>query len=125
MKIEEIQKIVSASLYRIIVDPIEVDEQSKGGLMYASETKENQKYLRYYGQVISMGPLVFSQDKFLDADGVRHRGCEVGDWIAYGQHTGIDICILEGEDVLRLRTINDDQVLAVIHDISQVKIPLV
>ena len=125
MKTEELQKIVSASLYRIIVDPIEIEEYTEVGIKYAKETIEAQQYLRYYGQVISMGPLAYSDDRFVDAEGFRHRGCEVGDWIVYGQHTGVDICVREGENVRRMRAINDDQVIAVIHDISQVKIPLV
>ncbi len=124
-KIEQLQKVVGASLYRIIIDPIEPETESEGGLKYTNETIQAQEYLRYYGQVVSIGPLAFSDEKFVDVNGNRIRACEVGDWIVYGRHAGHDICVREGRDVRRMRAINDDEVIAVIHDIEQVKIPLV
>lgn len=123
--LEELRSVSSAALWRIIVDPIEPETESEGGVKYTTETIESQKYLRYYGRVVDIGPLAFTGERFRDSNGNQIRACEVGDWIVYGQHTGIDICIREGKDVRRMRAINDDHVLAVIHDIEQVKIPLV
>lgn len=124
-RLAALRKVVSAAEYRIIVDPIEPETESEGGLKYTQETIDAQQYLRYYGQVVDIGPLCFSQEKFKLPDGTRIRGCEIGDWIVYGQHTGVDICVREGKNVRRMRAINDDNVLAVIHDLDQIKIPLV
>ena len=75
---EEIQKVVGASLWRIVVDPIEPETESESGFKYPQETIDAQNYLRYYGKVVSMGPLCFTGDRFKDAEGNPVRACEVG-----------------------------------------------
>ena len=117
-----------ASLWRILIDPIEIKTHYEGGKIELPDSVvEAQQYLRYIGQVIDIGPLAFTADQFRDSHGTLIRPCEVGDWVVYGRNTGSEIyCQAEGQPdkVRNLRLINDDQVLAVATDIDKIKIPL-
>jgi len=116
---------VKASLYRLLVDPIEIQTTYEGSdIELPDSVIQAQEYLRYIGQVIDIGELAFSNASFKDLDGNYVRPCKVGDWIVYGRHTGVDIFVEDGDKVRRLRMINDDQVLGVATDIDRIKIPI-
>ncbi|MCG7931964.1 MAG: co-chaperone GroES family protein [Candidatus Thiodiazotropha lotti] len=115
---------VEASLWRILVDPIPV-ETERGGIALPKETQELQAYRRFVAQVVDIGPLAFTGDRFKDEDGISHPACKVGDWIVMGRNNGIDITLTEGdEDVRTLKLINDDQVLGRVKDITRIYNPL-
>lgn len=115
---------VNASLWRILVDPIEIKTHTDGGFELPRQTIEAQEYLRYVGRVVDIGPLCFMKPDFVGPDGAYVRPCEVGDWIVYGRHAGLEIFVQDGENIRRLRVINDDQVMTRVNDIDRVKIPL-
>ena len=124
---EDIQELpVKAVLWRIIVDPIEIKTKTDSGFDLPQSTIEAQEYLRYVGKVLDIGPLAFQQPQFFDNKGDHHPPCKVGDWVIYGRHTGSEIFIKgTGTNyVQRLKTINDDQILSLVKDIDQVRIPL-
>ncbi len=132
MTTEQEQEVVEepnaleASLWRILVDPLEPETKTKNGIEYAKGTIEEQTYLQYIGKVVSMGPLCFTKaHHFADLDGKMHRACEVGDWIVYGKNTGVQVYVKEGDyGIRRLRVINDDQVLCKVDDVDRLQIPL-
>lgn len=116
---------VQASLWRLLIDPIEIETHSKEGIELPDRVIELQEYKRYIGKVIDIGPLAFCNNQFKDADGQYHRPCEVGDWIIYGRHTGAEVITeSEGDKIRHMRLINDDQVLGLVNDVAQVTIPL-
>lgn len=123
LKRKEITQVpVKASGWRILVEPVAVQEKTDGGIVLSEMNKEAQKYLRHFGQVIDVGPLVYQDPKFKDRLGFVKPFCELGDWVAYGRHAGQDIYIkqfdADGKDigVLPLKLLNDDDILAVIDD---------
>ena len=98
--------------WRLLVMPIEVDEVSSGGIIMAEETKNAQKYNRYVGKVMAVGPDAYEHNKF-----PGDPWCAVGDWICYNQYTGLEAHVrdVNGETVA-LRFVNDDAVLGKAQD---------
>lgn len=114
---------IKASGWRILIEPIAVEEESKGGIVLAEATKEAQRYLRHFGQVLDVGPTAYQDEKFRNRYGEKVPWCKVGDWVNYGRHAGQDIAIKvfdkdgnDTGDVLPLKLVNDDDILAVIDD---------
>lgn len=83
---------------RILVKPIEQENQTPGGIVLPDSAKE----ISMQGQVLAVGPGAMKEG------GARHpMDVEVGDMILYPKYTGIEIkvdsqkrMILKGEDVL-------------------------
>lgn len=93
--------------WRILVEPIRVEEVTTGGIVLPGQTIEAKEHLRYVGKVIAMGPLCYKHSKFEGCE----PWCKVGDWIAYGQYTGHEIRVRTksgGKTVLRI--VNDDTI---------------
>jgi hypothetical protein len=116
-----------ASLWRIVVDPIEIQRYYEGGKIELPDSViDAQQYLRYVGRVVDIGPLAFTAEQFRDHDGNLVKPCEVGDWIIYSRNTGVEIYTQTDKpgEIRQLRIINDDHVLGVVDDIDKIKIPL-
>lgn len=92
--------------YRLLVEPVQVKQETAGGIALPEQAVKAQEYLRYIGKVVAMGPEAYKHQKF---DGAW---CEVGDWIAYGQYAGQELMIRSEDGPKKLRLINDDEVLA-------------
>ncbi len=123
---EVVGNALHATLWRILIDPLEVKSHTDSGFELPQATIDAQAYLQYVGKVVSMGPLCFTKSHhFADSDGKLNRPCEVGDWIVYGRHTGVEVYEKVGERGLRrLRVINDDQILCKVDDLDRMQIPL-
>lgn len=92
--------------YRLLIEPVQVKEQTSGGIALPEQHIKAQEHLRYIGKVVAAGPEAYQHEKFRDA------WCEVGDWIAYGQYAGQELVIRTEDGPRKLRLINDDEVLA-------------
>lgn len=92
--------------YRLLVEPVQVKQETAGGIALPEQAVKAQEYLRYIGKVVAMGPEAYQHDKFHGA------WCEVGDWIAYGQYAGQELMVRSEDGPKKLRLINDDEVLA-------------
>ena len=104
---------IRATLWRIVVDPVDVPTESPGGLKFTEETVTQLKYVRQAGRVVDIGPLAFSGSRFRDDNGVNHRACEVGDLVVYGMSSGAKVRVIDPDDserVLELRVLNDDEI---------------
>jgi len=109
--------------WRILVEPIDVEEVSDGGIVLPEEVQRAKEHLRYIGRVISMGPLCYKHSKFQNPGTTKSdEWCKVGDWIAYGRYDGQDIIVKSEKGRKPLRLLNDDSVLAVIKDPKSVLI---
>lgn len=106
--------------WRILVEPIKIEERSSGGIVLPESAVEAKEHLRYIGRVVSMGPLCYKHAKF-EGGG---PWCEVGDYIAYGAYAGQEVKVHNRSKTkyVALRLINDDEVLAVINDPTSVLI---
>ena len=101
------------ALWRLLIEPIQVEETTRGGIVLAPETQRAKEYLRYVGQVLAIGPGAYQHGKF--------AGCQPdikpGDWVVYQTYSGFDVRVLDAGGTPRtLRFINDDEVMATAPD---------
>ena len=94
--------------YHVLVRPISVKSQTKGGIFIPDSTKEDMSYLTTVGKVIALGDLAYAEkDKF-----PHGPWCEVGDYVCYGKHTGTKM-FYKG---VRLILLFDDQIVMRVED---------
>ena len=94
--------------YHVLVRPISVKSQTKGGIFIPDSTKEDMSYLTTVGQVIALGDLAYAEkEKFPNGP-----WCKVGDYVCYGMHTGTKM-IYKG---VRLILLFDDQIVMQVED---------
>ena len=86
---------------RVVVLPLDEDEQMRGGLYIPDTAKENP----HSGKIVAVGPGKLSEE------GVRiEPDVEVGQTILYGKYSGTEVTV-EGEDYLILR---ESDILAIL-----------
>lgn len=110
--------------WRILVEPIRIEEKTSGGIVLPNQAVEAKEHLRYIGRVVAMGPLCYQHQKFRDADGAAVKWCEIGDHIAYGAYAGQEVKIRNksGDKYVGLKLLNDDEVLCVLPNPDSVMI---
>ncbi len=86
---------------RVVVTPLEDDEQMRGGLYIPDTAKEKPQQ----GKIVAAGP-----GKLSDENERIELDVEVGQTVLYGKYSGTDVTI-DGEDFLILR---ESDILAVI-----------
>ena len=113
-------KIPDPKLWTILIEPIKVEETSRGGIVMAQETQQVMEHLRCVGRVLKLGPLCYADPRFQG-----HAACEQGDWVVYHAYNGLDFEVLDrtGRPV-KLRIINDDEVKATAPDPNALLIPI-
>lgn len=86
---------------RVVVSPLDEDDQMRGGLYIPDTAKEKPSQ----GEVIAVGPGKVSDD------GTRiEMDVSVGDKVLYGKYSGTDVT-LDGEEYLILR---ESDILAIV-----------
>ena len=86
---------------RVVVQPLDEDEQMRGGLYIPDTAKEKPSQ----GKVVAVGPGKISDDGTrLDMD------VSVGDKVLYGKYSGTDVT-LDGQEYLILR---ESDILAIV-----------
>lgn len=108
-----IDKTLQPRGYRILLEPIQIEEVTEGGIVLPSQVQDNEKLLAQIGRVVAMGEQCYDHEKFNG-----HIYCDVGDYVLHGQYVG---CVIEGRDGTRYRLINDDEVLATVSDPNVLK----
>jgi len=94
--------------YHILVRPISIKGETKGGILLPDSTKEDISYLTTVGRVLRLGKLAYKdQDKFPEGP-----WCQETDYIAYGKHVGQKL-FYKG---IRLLLLFDDQVIMKVED---------
>ena len=99
-------KLPKPTGWRLLVLPFKMKEKTKGGLVLAETTLEQQQVASQVGLVMAMGPDCY-KDKERYPDG---PWCKVKDWVMFARYAGSRIKIEGGE----MRLLNDDEVLATI-----------
>ena len=70
--------------FNILVRPVSVKSQTKGGILLPDSTKDDMSYLTTVGKVLALGNLAYlDKDKFPTG-----AWCNVGDHVCYGKHAG-------------------------------------
>jgi co-chaperonin GroES (HSP10) len=94
--------------YHILVRPISIKSETKGGILLPDSTREDISYLTTVGRVLKLGNLAYQdQDKFPNGS-----WCQENDYIAYGKHAGQKL-FYKG---IRLLLLFDDQVIMKVED---------
>ena len=78
---------------RIVVEPVEAEEKTAGGIVLPDTAKEKPQR----GKVVSIGP-----GKLLDSGQRGQLSVSVGDEVIYGKYSGTEIEV-DGHDVKILR----------------------
>ena len=94
--------------YHILIRPISIKSETKGGILLPDSTREDISYLTTVGRVLKLGELAYQDpDKFPDG-----ALCKKNDYIAYGKHVGQKL-FYKG---VRLLLLFDDQVIMKVED---------
>ena len=88
--------------FHILVRPVSVKSQTKGGIYIPDSIKDDISYLTTVGKVLALGDLAYmDKDKFPGG-----AWCSVGDHVYYGKHSGTKL-FYKG---VRLILLFDDQI---------------
>lgn len=106
--------------WRILVEPIPIKEQTKGGILLPDQVKEANQHLNYVGYVVDMGPLCYRHAKFEGGE----PWCQVGDLVAFGQYDGQTQMVRAkgGDAFVKMRMVNDDAILGKLQSVESVLI---
>lgn len=96
--------------YRLMVQPVELEHKTKGGIIIADQSRSDAKYVCYVGKVIATGTDAYQHPKFNGAD----PWCQPGDFVVYGRYAGQEVKVRgESGKLHTFRFVNDDEILAV------------
>ena len=93
--------------YHILVRPVSIKGQTKGGILLPDSTKSDMAYLTTVGRVLVIGNLAYQDNKFNDTP-----WCKEGDYVCYGKHSG-NRFLYKGVQLLLLF---DDEIKMVVED---------
>ncbi|MBL8013766.1 MAG: co-chaperone GroES [Candidatus Omnitrophica bacterium] len=87
---------------RIVVQPLEAEEVTKGGIILPDTAKEKP----HEGKIVSVG-----RGKVLENGQIQALELKVGDRILYGKYSGNEIKTKDGKELLIMR---EEDVLAIV-----------
>lgn len=94
--------------YHILVRPVSVKAETKGGIILPDSTKNDIAYLTTVGKVLAVG-----KDAYNDPNRFPNGSwCKEGDYVCYGKHSGQKF-FYKG---VRLILLLDDQISMVVED---------
>ena len=94
--------------FHVLVRPVSVKSQTKGGILLPDSTKDDISYLTTVGKVIALGDLAYlDKDKF-----PAGAWCNIGNYVCYGKHAGTKL-FYKG---VRLILLFDDQITMRVED---------
>jgi len=94
--------------FHVLVRPVSVKSQTKGGILLPDSTKDDISYLTTVGKVVALGNLAYlDKDKF-----PAGAWCNIGDYVCYGKHAGTKL-FYKG---VRLILLFDDQITMKVED---------
>ena len=103
---KEKDKLPQPTGWRLLVLPFRMNEKSKGGVLFGTETIDKQQVASQCGNVLAMGSECY-KDKERYPTG---PWCKVGDWVVFARYAGSRIEIDGGE----VRLLNEDEILATV-----------
>lgn len=102
--------------WRVLVCPRSATQMTKGGIALPEQSQGAEGYLTYVSQILACGELAFKSSRF---DGENNLP-RIGWWVIHGQYAGQR---LEYGGV-KMRIINDDEILAVSPDPEAIRVYL-
>lgn len=116
-----INKLPKPVGWRVLVGSVFIDEKSAGGIILTESTKDSQKYGRFVAKVLAVGSECYNHEKFQGGVSIKERQpkpwVRVGDYVVVGQYAGQNIPVFnEDDDVVNLKLVNDDEILATVEE---------
>ena len=70
--------------YHVLVRPVSIKQETKGGILLPDSTREDMAYLTTVGKVVAIRDLAYAdEEKF-----IKGPWCKLDDYVCYGKHTG-------------------------------------
>lgn len=111
--------------WRLLIKPVDIEQTSSGGIVLANDTVKAKEYLRYVGKVVAMGHLCYAKSDFRQSEKTApYPFCRVGNWVVFSKYAGQEIISRRDGNIQRYRLVDDDNVLAIVNDLSAIDIPL-
>jgi chaperonin GroES len=95
--------------YKVLVQPIKVDEKTKGGIILPDEHKDREQFAQMQGTLVAISPLAFTYAT-KDDWGAAERP-KPGDRVMFAKFAGAAV---KGKDGADYRIVNDKDVSAVL-----------
>jgi chaperonin GroES len=93
--------------YKVLVQPVEVDEKTKGGIIIPDQTKERDQYAQMQGVLVASSPHAFTYENWENVPGKP----KPGDKVLFAKYAG---AVVDGKDGKKYRLVNDKDVAAVL-----------
>jgi len=94
--------------WRLAILPYRGAKSTKGGILFAEETKKRTELATNVGYVLKTGDLAYADESKFP----HGPWCKEGDWVIFGRYAGSRIQIDGGE----IRLLNDDEILGIVND---------
>jgi len=101
--------------WTVLVRPYKAEAMSSGGIALPEASQQANRYLNSVGQVISMGSLCYTDDRFSVGDRAPVAFCKVGDYVQYGQNIGHRFNVYDSKgELIEFILLNDDNIKTVV-----------
>ena len=108
--------------WRILVGMFKIEERTAGGIILTDEHRKGREYLRSLAKVLAIGEQGYKDPKFQGGVPLQQHEPDawvnVGDVVLLHQYSGQAITCVDNGEAQTLRLLNDDEILAVIPDVS-------
>ena len=95
--------------WKILIQPNQIKQQTKGGILLPSQAKDNEAYLTAHGTVASIGELAY-RDRNTGERWQQVKIPKVGDKVTYGKYAGQKLVI----NNVRFLLLNDDEITSIL-----------
>lgn len=95
--------------YKVLVQPIKVEDKTKGGIILPDETKERDQFAQMQGVLVAISPLAFTYANADDWAGAEKP--KPGDKVLFAKFAGAAV---KGKDGESYRIVNDKDISAVL-----------
>ncbi len=104
---------ISPVEFKVLIDPVKVEETTKGGIILPDNTKESEKFAQIKGRIVACSPLAFtyaSKEEWAAAGAEKPKP---GDVVSHAKYAGVR---LKGKDGKEYLIVNDKDICAVLED---------
>ncbi len=96
--------------FKVLIDPKPVEEVTKGGIILATQTTDNEKYAQTEGTIVAISHLAFT---YATPEEWGDKRPKPGDRVLYAKYAGLRVKGKDGKDYILA---NDKDVCAVIEE---------
>ena len=109
--IEKYHSMIRAKGAQILVAPYISPKKTAGGIILTDSIRSEDQFHSTVCQVIDIGPLAYTNEKFTD----KVMWCDIGDWVVVPRTVGNRLP-LSGLDIDCIRIVSEDHITAIVKD---------